>query len=154
MSAPNDYLHCPLCGFEFIKQQSACERGCPLGKYCRLVCCPNCHYEFPPELRVVSWWRRLFAPSACPKPPRDLFSLSELNEGDHAELVRLTSEKVSRRNTLAVYGLVPGSRLVLQQKRPSFVIRVGETELALEADIAGELVVRRIAAEGAASPAS
>lgn len=95
----------------------------------------------------------MFAPLACPKPPRDLFSLSELNEGEHAELVRLTSEKVSRRNTLAVYGLVPGSRLVLQQKRPSFVIRVGETELALEADIARELVVKRVATDGTATAA-
>jgi Fe2+ transport system protein FeoA len=43
-----------------------------------------------------------------------------------------------------VYGLTPGSVLVLQQKRPSFVIRIGETELALEADIAREIRVRRV----------
>jgi Fe2+ transport system protein FeoA len=149
VSAPGNYLHCPLCGFEFVKQQTPCHQGCPLNKLCKLVCCPSCHYEFPPETRLTGWWRRLFGCREPAKPPGDLFSLRELDEGDHAELVRLTCEKVSRRNTLAVYGLVPGSRLVLQQKRPSFVVRVGETELALEADIAGELVVKRVASEGA-----
>lgn len=149
MSAPNNYLHCPLCGFEFVKQQTPCHQGCPLNKLCNLICCPSCHYEFPPETRLRAWWRRLSGCNAPAKPSGDLFSLPELSEGEHAELVRLTCEKASRRNTLAVYGLVPGSRLVLQQKRPSFVVRVGETELALEAEIAGELVVKRIAAEDA-----
>ena len=144
MSAPrDDYIHCPLCGFEFAKADTPCARGCPLSKSCNLISCPNCCYEFPPEPRVVSWWKRLRSRPELPKPPRDLFSLPELEEGEHAELVSLTSEKVSRRNTLAIYGLVPGSQLVLQQKRPSFIVRIGETELALEADIAREIVVRR-----------
>jgi Fe2+ transport system protein FeoA len=38
-----------------------------------------------------------------------------------------------------------GARVTLQQKRPSFIVRVGETELALEADIAQQIVVRRVA---------
>jgi len=75
---------------------------------------------------------------------RDLFSLAELNEGEEAELIRLACEKSSRRNTLAIYGLIPGCKLVLQQKRPSFVLRVGETELALEAEIAREIFVKRL----------
>ena len=55
---------------------------------------------------------------------------------------------VARRNALAVYGLVPGCHLVLQQKSPSFVIRVGETELALEGSIAREIFVKRLTAVG------
>jgi DtxR family Mn-dependent transcriptional regulator len=72
--------------------------------------------------------------------------LSELKEGEPAELVCLSCEHAGRRNTLAVYGLVPGSLLVLQQKRPAFVVRVGETELAIEADIAREILVKRLPA--------
>ncbi|MCX7827119.1 MAG: ferrous iron transport protein A [Verrucomicrobiae bacterium] len=144
MTAPrDDYIRCPLCGFEFARADTPCARGCPLSKSCNLISCPNCCYEFPPEPPVVSWWKRLLSRHEPPKPPRDLFSLPELEEGEHAELVSLNSEKVSRRNTLAIYGLVPGSRLVLLQKRPSFIVRVGETELALETDIAREIVVRR-----------
>lgn len=138
----NEYLHCPLCAFEFIKRETPCDRGCPLAKFCKLVCCPNCHYEFPPEGTLITWWRRLF-PCRQQLPQREQFSLVELGEGEEAELIRLACEKTSRRNTLAVYGLVPGCKLVLEQKRPSFVLRVGETELALDADIAREILVKR-----------
>jgi len=44
-----------------------------------------------------------------------------------------------------VYGMTPGARLALQQKRPAYVMRVGETELALEGDIARQILVRRVA---------
>jgi DtxR family Mn-dependent transcriptional regulator len=69
--------------------------------------------------------------------------LDELGEGERCELICLNGAPVSRRNALAVYGLLPGCQLVLQQKRPSFVIRIGETELAIEASIAREIFVRR-----------
>lgn len=91
---------------------------------------------------MITWWRRLF-PCRQQLPQREQFSLVELGEGEEAELIRLACEKTSRRNTLAVYGLVPGCKLVLEQKRPSFVLRVGETELALDADIAREILVKR-----------
>jgi Fe2+ transport system protein FeoA len=142
MSGANGYLHCPLCAFEFVKRETPCERGCPLARFCKLICCPNCHYEFPPQAALTTWWRRIFH-CAHKTPPGDLFSLAELGEGEEAELVRLVCEKTSRRNTLALYGLVPGSKLFLQQKRPSYIVRVGETELALEAEIAREILVKR-----------
>ena len=135
------YLHCPLCAFEFTKRDAPCERGCPLARFCQLICCPNCHYEFPPQGRLTTLWRRLF-PRPEPASQRDMFSLAEMHEGEEAELIRLACEKPSRRNALAVYGLVPGCKLVLQQKRPSFILRVGETELALEPDIAREILVK------------
>ena len=75
-----------------------------------------------------------------------MFGLHELEEGEHSELVCLNCPQASRRNALAVYGLTPGSRLILQQKRPTFVVRVGETELALEESIAREIFVKRVAA--------
>ena len=143
MKKENGHLHCPLCAFEFLNAESPCERGCPLAKFCRLVCCPNCHYEFPPEGTLLTWWRRLF-PCRRPLPQRDRFSLVALREGEEAELVRLACAKSSRRNALVVYGLVPGCKLVLQSRTAgSFILRVGETELALDAGIAREIVVKR-----------
>ena len=41
-------------------------------------------------------------------------------------------------------GHMPGSRLILQRKRRTFVVRVGETKLALELEIAREILVRRV----------
>jgi Fe2+ transport system protein FeoA len=141
--APN-YIHCSLCGFEFEKHNTTCAQGCPMGKFCKLVRCPNCGYEFPEPSQPLAWFQRLFGRKKAPPPQRKLASLDELEEGEESELVCLNGAHVARRTALAVYGLVPGSHLVLQQKRPSFVIRVGETELALESNIAREIFVKRL----------
>ena len=45
-----------------------------------------------------------------------------------------------------MYGLVPGCRLSLTQKRPSFIVRVGETELAFEGNVARDIYVKPVAA--------
>jgi len=88
--------------------------------------------------------QRLFHRGRKVAPNRELLGLYELEEGAHGELVCLNCSQTSRRNALAIYGLTPGSRLILQQKRPTFVVRVGETELALETEIAREILVRRV----------
>lgn len=139
------FLHCPLCGFEFEKQDTVCAHGCPLGRFCKLIRCPNCQYEFPDRPASLGWLQRLFHRPSPAVARRGAIPLPELNEGEAGELVCLNCEHPSRRNSLAVYGLVPGSRVVLQQKRPAFVVRVGETELAFEADIACEILVKRVA---------
>ncbi len=140
------YLHCPLCGYEFVKQDTPCARGCPLGRYCKLVCCPNCRYEFPENPESVGLLQRLFhRPKSPVAPRRDVVPLPELAEGEQAELVCLNCEQTARRHSLAVFGLVPGTRLQLQQKRPAVVVRVGETELALDTAIARELLVKPVA---------
>jgi Fe2+ transport system protein FeoA len=139
------YLHCSLCGFEFEKQSAPCAASCALSRYCKLVRCPNCGYEFPEPSRSLTWFQKLFGRKAPPPPGRELVSLDEVGEGEQCELVCLNGSPASRRSALAVYGLVPGCRLSLQQKRPTFVIRVGETELAFESNIAREIFVKRAA---------
>lgn len=137
------YLHCPLCGFEFEKCATACAHGCPLGRFCKLVRCPNCQYEFPERPESIGLLQRLFHRPQIAPAHGDSVPLSELKEGESRELVCLNCTQTSRRNALAVFGLVPGSRVILQQKRPSFVVRIGETELALDVDIAREILVKR-----------
>lgn len=140
------YLRCPLCSFEFLRSVEDCHHGCPLSKYCNLITCPSCRYEFPPNAGMLSWWQRLFKPKAqcLTKQQDNVFNLTELNPGEKGEVVEIAAEKGSRRNTLAVYGLIPGSQFSLLQKKPSFVIRIGETELALDVEIAHDILVRRV----------
>jgi Fe2+ transport system protein FeoA len=142
-----EYLHCSLCGFEFEKRDTACAHGCPLGRFCKLVRCPNCQYEFPERPEMLGLLHRMFHRSKPRPSPPGCLPLSELAEGESSELVCLNCEQRSRRDVLAVYGLVPGSHVVLQQKRPAFVVRVGETELALESDIARDILVKRLVVE-------
>jgi Fe2+ transport system protein FeoA len=110
--------------------------------YCNLICCPNCRYEFPAETQTPSLLKRLFRRKPVAAGKCGVINLSQMAEGAQGELVSLNTTHASRRNALAVFGLVPGCRLVLQQKSPAYVIRVGETELALEPDIAREILVR------------
>ena len=71
--------------------------------------------------------------------------LPELEIGEKAKVIFLTSKYHARLDQLTVMGLAPGSIVRLHQRYPSFVIEVGETTLALDSDISGEIYVRRIA---------
>ena len=139
-------FHCPLCGFEFERADTVCTHGCPLGRFCKLIRCPSCQYEFPEPARPLRWLAKLLHP-APPPAPHGTLTLTQLNAGETAEFIGMADGQESRRHTLAVFGLVPGSRLVLQQKSPAFVVRIGETELALEATIARQIFVKRVAQE-------
>ncbi len=144
----DELLICPFCGYEFYDEDSLCHHGCPLSSVCRLHRCPSCEYEFPDKPPVFSWLRRFFGGGA--EAGRDLclhesgesvLTVGDLRGGDRARVLRLAGEKASRKNTLAVFGLVPGSEIELVERQPAFVVRVGETELALDADIAREILI-------------
>jgi Fe2+ transport system protein FeoA len=141
------YVHCPMCGIEFEKAVAVCARSCPVSSECKTVRCPACDYEFPEGARSVGWLQRLFRRrEARPRPPQDenAVALDELSSGEKAELLELSCMSGSRRNTLTVFGLTPGTVVTLLQRSPSFVIRVGETELGLDREIAEGIYVKRI----------
>jgi DtxR family Mn-dependent transcriptional regulator len=41
-------------------------------------------------------------------------------------------------------GIVPGARIRVQQKVPAFVLALGETTLAVDPAIAGEIYVKKV----------
>ena len=145
-----DYYHCSLCGFEFNSAVGNCHTGCMLAKHCKLVKCPSCNYEFPEPSRGPAWLARLTGRNRAAAEhyaaTRDLMPLDEAIEGVSYEMVSLNGSHASRKSALAVYGLVPGCRLSLTQKRPSFIVRVGETELAFEGNVARDIYVKPVAA--------
>jgi Fe2+ transport system protein FeoA len=80
---------------------------------------------------------------APPVDPCQRFQpVSDLESGQSAIVIALGGG-ASRRNALAVFGLVPESEITLVQSRPACVVRIGETELALDPEIAREILVRR-----------
>ncbi len=137
------HIVCSLCGFEFEPVDTLCQHGCPMRTACGLVRCPSCDYEFPEEREGVSWFRGLFgrrtqADEALCESCRPL---TELRTGESARVVSLAGTK--RPGSLAVFGLIPGSEITLLQRAPSYVLQVGETQLALETDIASGIFVER-----------
>lgn len=141
-----EYLNCPLCGFEFEKLDTLCAHGCPLGGSCNFVRCPSCQYEFLEHQRKLSWLQRLFGREEAQRPrlPEGVVPLRELKRGEQARVVCLGGDNGSRHNALAVFGLVPEAEIKLVQQLPSCVVQVGETELAVDPDIAREILVERL----------
>jgi DtxR family Mn-dependent transcriptional regulator len=67
--------------------------------------------------------------------------LARMTPGDTARVVHVVAREGSRLARLANLGLVPGAVVQLQQTVPALVIRLGETTLALEPEIAADIYV-------------
>ena len=95
------------------------------------------------------------SPSGEPIPPGDcctardtqvrpvVTSLRDLEIGKPARIVFMAQEFHKRVDRLGSYGVVPGSIVRLRQKRPSYVLDVDGTSLALDPEVAREIYVRR-----------
>lgn len=150
---------CPMCAFAFEKDDTVCGHGCPLGATCRLLRCPACGYEFPENPITVSWVTRLLGrrvERACGLPD-DVRPLRSLASGERARVSCVGVRGTGRSGRLAGFGLVPGAEITVVQQRPTTVVRVDETELALDGAIAEEILVTPVeptpaSAEAGSSP--
>jgi DtxR family transcriptional regulator, Mn-dependent transcriptional regulator len=70
--------------------------------------------------------------------------LVSLPLGTSARIVFVAPRHHDRMDRLAAFGVVPGSEIRLRQKAPSYVLELGETTIALDSEIAGEIYVKRI----------
>lgn len=65
--------------------------------------------------------------------------LSQMKPGQIAQVTAITSDNKARLLKLAAFGLVPGSFVKLQQRYPAYVLRLGETLLSLDDDVADDI---------------
>lgn len=70
--------------------------------------------------------------------------LSDLLPGEKAKIVFITPESHSRLDRLSAMGVVPGSMVKLHQKRPSYVVQLGETMIAVDKSITKEIFVKKM----------
>lgn len=73
----------------------------------------------------------------------DAFPLTRLEVGESARILRISGGDAIRLIKLSSIGLVPGAVVHLRQRRPTAVIQVAETTVALDRDIAAEIWVTR-----------
>lgn len=101
----------------------------------------------------MKWWGRLFGKKEAGETDHAarVVTVRELAKGESATVLCVGGPRRTRQNALAVFGIVPGAEVVLLQQRPSCVVRIGETELALDPEIAREILVER--ADGSLLPA-
>jgi len=98
---------------------------------------PTCPHGKPiPRGECCAKFRRELSPLVLP--------LTELEVGSQAKIVFITPKSHATLDRLGSMGIIPGSTLRLHQKRPAFVIRVGETDLAIDEEIARQIYVKRL----------
>lgn len=69
--------------------------------------------------------------------------LSDAALGEIVRIVFITPKSRKRLEKLSSLGIVPGSRLRLLQRNPSYVLQIGETTVAVDRDITDEIYVKR-----------
>lgn len=67
--------------------------------------------------------------------------LTELRPGQSGTLVSIDSHSPKRLDRLSVLGLVPGCLVKLEQRWPTYVVRVGFTQVSIERDVARDILI-------------
>jgi len=75
--------------------------------------------------------------------------LTSFELGGAARIVFIAPKFHDRMDRLAALGVIPGSTIRLHQRSPSYVIEIGETTIALDPEIAGEIFVKPVEARSA-----
>lgn len=83
----------------------------------------------------------------CEKASKEIrpvvMPLTELRSGDKARVSYIVTRYHERLDKLSSMGLLPGVQIRLHQKQPTYVIQMGETQIALDTAIARDIYVRR-----------
>lgn len=137
-------MRCPLCGFEFDATAMSCHTSCAFNESCGIICCPNCGYQLPDERksRMADALRRFIARRRAEQDDQaPVRPLSALQPGQSGKVIAINSTNHARIERLHVLGLVNDADITLQQKRPTYVLKVGFTELSIDHDIATNIMV-------------
>lgn len=124
-------VHVEACKFEHVLGPDVTESVCTF-----LGHPPICSHGNPiPGGKCCRRFKREMRPLVLP--------ITELNPGEGGRIVFIAPKEHKRLDKLASFGVVPGSGIKLHQKTPSFIIKIGETDLAIDEDIAKEIYVRK-----------
>ncbi|MBK9746129.1 MAG: ferrous iron transport protein A [Chloroflexi bacterium] len=135
---------CPLCGFEFDGTALSCHASCAFNERCAVICCPNCGYQMVDEQRSVMA-DRLRRWLARRNPPvreiGEVCALTELRPGQTGRVIEIDAENPVRSERLQVLGFVKDAEVYLLQTKPTYIVRVGFTEVSVEQSIGAGIKV-------------
>jgi DtxR family Mn-dependent transcriptional regulator len=127
----NALLESSACQFEHILSEAVTESvctflghppACPHGRQIpRGECCDRIRTEIQPLVT----------------------RLSDASLGTSVRIVFITPKSRKRLEKLSALGIVPGSRLRLLQRNPSYVVQIGQTTVAVDRDITDEIYVKQ-----------
>ncbi len=70
--------------------------------------------------------------------------LSDFEVGRPAKIVFIKSSEASRISRLSSFGILPGTLIKLIQRKPSVVLQIDETTIALDPELSNEIFVKRV----------
>jgi DtxR family Mn-dependent transcriptional regulator len=127
-----DGAEAEACKFEHILSPEVTDSVCTL-----LGHPPNSPDGKPiPRGECCAMFRQEMKPLVAP--------LADLVPGEQAKIVFITPGSHSRLDRLSAMGVVPGSVVKLHQKKPAYVIQLGETMIAVDKDITKEIFVKKV----------
>lgn len=74
-------------------------------------------------------------------------SVTKLKPGEKAKIVAINGQDVRGLRKLTVFGLLPGVEIEVIQTSPAYVLKIGNTELALDHEAAFGITVIRVAGQ-------
>lgn len=80
----------------------------------------------------------------CAAVDCDSVRLTTLAEGERGRVTCLEEPGSRSTGKLAALGVLPGAEVVLVQRYPAFVFRIGYAEFAVDAELARRIRVRRV----------
>jgi Fe2+ transport system protein FeoA len=138
-------MKCTLCGFRYDRSDERCHVNCPLAANCQIICCPRCGYQTVDESqglvgRLVRWLR---GRKRRPDVAAGTIPISQATPGTEFEVVEIRPGHPRRLERLSALGIVPTAIIRLRQRHPAPVLEVGLTQVAVDAEIARQIYVRR-----------
>ncbi|MFH1762365.1 MAG: FeoA family protein [bacterium] len=71
-------------------------------------------------------------------------SLDSLKAGQSGKILYMATKHHDRLDKLAALGIIPGTVINVHQTIPAYVIKVDETDIALEKEITKDIFVRQL----------
>ncbi len=119
------------CAFEHLLRQGVDTKLCTLLNH--PTTCPHGNPIPPGECCI----------SAQQKGEPGIVALTELKSGESGEIAYLAASDDKKMQKLMSMGVLPGSQLVLVQKFPSYIFKVGHSQFAVDDTLAREIHIRR-----------
>jgi DtxR family transcriptional regulator, Mn-dependent transcriptional regulator len=73
-----------------------------------------------------------------------VYPLTRLKSGETGRIKYISTRNHKRLDNLITLGLSPGNKVKVHQTFPTFVIKAGETDIALDKDVCNDIYIRKI----------
>lgn len=132
ISIPLEGLERAACSFEHILNEDVEENICILLGHPQL--CP--HNKTIPKGKCCM--------KKVNKTESAVIALEDIKPGYQGIISYLSTKKYNRLKKLMNFGVLPGTKIIIQRKSPGTIIKIDETLIAIEPDVTSSIYVRNI----------